>query len=165
MTAGRLAAWKRPARRALGAMAGAAVGMALFILTETARSKGPPFSEQLDDLLFLSAVVVGPILVAGLLTLLVTRRWPGIRSGWLATLVTVAGLYSGALIAMASASWTMNDFDPLKVLLIGTVAALFGFIFVGPWSLVAGWVTFYVMDRAATKEPTPAPHPQESEKP
>lgn len=163
MSAGATSPWKRPARRALGAMAGAAVGMALFILTETARAKGRPFSGQLDDLLFVAAVVVGPILVAGLLTLLITYRWPRIRSGWLATLVTIVGLYSGALIAMASASWTMNDFDPLKVLLIGTVAALFGFVFVGPWSLVAGWVTFYMMDRAATKEPTPTPAPQPQE--
>jgi hypothetical protein len=59
----------------------------------------------------------------------------------------------------------MNDFDPLKVLLIGTVAALFGFVFVGPWSLVAGWVTFYLMDRAATKEPPPAPGPEEPNEP
>lgn len=148
-----------PLRRALAAVAGAIVALLGTALTQSLRHEGGLLSDRPEDRLLMLPAFTAPIVVAFVLTYVLTRWKPRFTSGWLATVVTLAAYYTGTTALMAVPAWTMHEPYWPKVFVIAFFAMLLGLFIIGPWSLAAGWATFYGLDRAAVKAAASRPVP------
>lgn len=148
-----------PLRRALSALAGSVVAVVIMAVLESFRTHGHLVSEDPKDQALTGAMFITPLVVSFGLTYVLTRWKPGIKSGPLVSIVTLACFYAGTTMGMAVTSWIMHDQHWHQIFLVGLMAMVFGVIVLGPWAPIAGWLTFYFLDRAAIKAAASRPEP------
>jgi MFS family permease len=144
-----------PLRRALAALAGSVVAVIIMAVLESYRTHGKLVSEDPKDQLLTGTMFVTPLVVSFALTYAITRWKPGIKSAPLVSLVTLVCFYAGTTAAMAVTSWVMHDQHWHQIFIVGLMAMVFGVIVLGPWAVIGGWLTFYVLDRAAMRSVVP----------
>lgn len=137
-----------PARRALGALIGAAVAMLGWFVTERARQAGGlKLAENAPDLAFQLALIGLPVIAAWALGLLLAAKRPATRSGVYATAVTLAAMVTGSLIYAVVGAAQSPGANPLEFVLVFLFVLFFSFVRVGFIPLLVGWLVVWLWDR------------------
>lgn len=151
---------RRAPWRALAATAGAAVGIAGWLINEAVTHPGARLVGELPVQL---AVMGGPVVLAAVVGYGLARWRPAMGSLAFTLGVTAIATIAGPLIMLAigvgAGGWRSDHENWLGLPFALLLMAFFGIARVGPLALLAGWAAFYLIDRRVMARPLEPPAP------